>query len=514
LTPKPPKHIGRYRLVRRIGCGGSGAVHLARLETVAGVRRLAAVKILFHAADDPRHQEALLAEARLGALLCHPNIAQVLDAGVDDGLSWFAMEFVPGISFYELFDLGVGQIPHWIAARLVADACSAVHALHEAVDEQGQALNVVHRDVTPHNLLVSWDGNVKLVDLGVAHSALRGSVTKTGVVKGKLGYMSPEQASGAAVDRRCDVFALGVQLWEALAGRRLFKLPNDSETLAAIVRGDIPMLHQLSTVPKSLADIVARALAMDRAARFSTALEMQRELEEAFLGAGIVIGPVDVAHFLAHIAPGRVREHVQWLREAEGGGSSEVGEAAPVASALTKGAISNRWRRRSRRFAIPAVAVVLAAVTGLVMSRPAADRSIAGRIDAVSPGLAERRAVAAVIASPPDTDPSAQPPPAQPPSSANTLGAGSLLAPTRPAARRPIRPPSGVGTLYVSASPTWATITVDGKAAGSTPTVFSELPAGAHIVAAFPLGKGPPIKRKVVVEAGQTARIGFEFDDH
>src|SRR5204862_4619888 len=125
---------------------------------------------------------------------------------------------------------------------------------------QGQPLNVVHRDVTPHNLLVSWDGNVKLVDLGVAHSALRASVTRTGVIKGKLGYMSPEQANGAPVDRRCDVFALGVQLWEALAGRRLFKQQNDSETLASIVRGDIPSLRDQARLPAGLADIVAAAL--------------------------------------------------------------------------------------------------------------------------------------------------------------------------------------------------------------------------------------------------------------
>src|SRR6185295_345136 len=264
---------------------------------------------------DPGHHEALLAEARLGALLCHPNVAQVLDAGVDDGLSWFAMEFVPGLPFNELLEAGAGQFPPWIASRIVADACAAVHALHEATDEEGRALNIVHRDVTPHNVMVSWDGNVKLVDLGVAHSALRGSITKSGVVKGKLGYMSPEQASGATVDRRCDVFALGVQLWEALAGRRLFKQHNDSETLASIVRGDIPPLRDMAGVPPALADVAAGALAIDPAARISTALDLQRALEAALGAAGVVIGAGDVARFLAHVAPERVREHVLWLRE-------------------------------------------------------------------------------------------------------------------------------------------------------------------------------------------------------
>jgi serine/threonine protein kinase len=505
LTRKPPEHIGRYRLIRRIGRGGSGEVHLARLEAVGGVRRLAAVKILFHTADDPRHHEALLAEARLGALLCHPNIAQVLDAGVDNGLSWFAMEFVPGLSFYELLEAGVGQIPPWIAARLVADACSAVHALHEATDEMGRALNVVHRDVTPHNLLVSWDGNVKLVDLGVAHSVLRGSVTKTGVVKGKLGYMSPEQASGAAVDRRCDVFALGVQLWEALAGRRLFRLQNDSETLAAIVRGDVPPLHQMPGVPRPLAEVVAGALAMDPTSRIPTALEMQRALEVAFGGGGIVIGPGDVAHFLAHIAPDRVREHVRWLSEAQDPGDGPAaGERALTLSAPTNGSVSSRWRRRSSRFAFPAVVAVLAAATGLVMSRSAADRSPPAQVETIPPAFAVNRATAIVVEPPVRRDP--EPPPAE-------ILTVRKPAPVRPATRRASRTSVGVGTLYLSASPTWATINLDGKMAGTTPTVFSDLRAGAHVVLAFPLGKGPPIQRNVVVEAGETARIGFDFEE-
>jgi serine/threonine-protein kinase len=506
LNRKAPDHIGRYRLIRRIGRGGSGEVYLARLEAAGGVRRLAAVKILFHAGDDPRHHEALLAEARLGALLCHPNIAQVLDAGVDNGLSWFAMEFVAGLSFYELLEAGAGHIPPWIAARLIADACAAVHALHEATDEQGRPLNVVHRDVTPHNLLVSWDGDVKLVDLGVAHSALRASVTRTGVVKGKLGYMSPEQASGAAVDRRCDVFALGVQLWEALAGRRLFKLQNDSETLAAIVRGDIPPLRDVPGVPAPLADAVAGALALDPASRIPTALEMQRALEVAMSGAGIVIGSGDIARFLAHVAPDRVREHVHWLNGAQATGDGSAADEAASAASGAKAAVATRPGRPSRRWVVVAMVGALIAATGLVTSRLSADRTPPARVEAVAPPLAVAPPVATATIAPPAR--AEDPPP------------GAVIVPetrkpvaARVTTRRPARPLLGVGTLYVSASPTWATITLDGKRAGTTPTVFSDLPAGAHIVVASPLGKGPPVQRKVVVEPGKTARVGFDFEE-
>jgi eukaryotic-like serine/threonine-protein kinase len=504
LSRRPPQRIGRYRLVRRIGRGGSGDVYLARLEVGGGVHRLAAIKVLFHTAEDPRHHDALLAEARLGALLCHPNIAQVLDADVEGDLSWFAMEFVPGLSFYELLDVGTGQIPPWISARIVADACAAVHALHEATDEQGRFLGVVHRDVTPHNVLVSWDGNVKLVDLGVAHSALRSSVTTTGVVKGKLGYMSPEQASGAPVDRRCDVFALGVQLWEALAGRRLFKQQNDSETLASIVRGDIPSLRDLPGVPAALADITAAALAVDRAARTPTALDMQRALEAAIGAAGVVVGASDVAQFLSQLTPERVREHVAWLAEVQPQAASP--EESPIARQATG---SNRARRKRGSNVLIAGGLlgVLATATGLFISRSAADRPTASPRQIAAPASSrDQRNIAAPIV------PSSLPP-------ARVVTSPAVVAPGS-AGRKPVtsaptrarsRLPAGVGSLYVSASPTWATIRLDGKPAGTTPTVFSGLAAGTHVVDAQPLGQGPSSRKRVTVEPGGTARVGFEF---
>jgi serine/threonine protein kinase len=491
------------------------------LEAPAGVHRLAAIKVLFHTGDDPRHHEALLAEARLGALLCHPNIAQVLDAGVDSGLSWFAMEFVPGLSLYDLLEVGARQIPPWIAARIVADACAAVHALHEATDEQGQPLNVVHRDVTPHNLLVSWDGNVKLVDLGVAHSALRASVTRTGVIKGKLGYMSPEQANGAPVDRRCDVFALGVQLWEALAGRRLFKQQNDSETLASIVRGDIPSLRDQPRVPAGLAEIVAVALMVDRTARLASALEMQRALETALGAAGVVIGASEVGRFLAEAAPERVREHIAWLRDIRGddGAAPSVEEPTGGSPAITRSA-SVRRKRRSNALLWGATIGVLALATGTLMSRSAADRDGPPReASASQPGN-----TAFAEMSPPGPPPTAAARPALPPGIPAMPGASPVTAgdavssethkPSggRTSTRRHAPPRTGIGTLYVSASPNWATLNLDGRPAGTTPTVFSDLPAGPHVIDALPLGKGPKVRKKVIVEPGGTARIGFEFE--
>src|SRR5260370_6360250 len=222
--------MDRYQLIRHLGRGGMGDVYLARLEAPGSVRRLVAVKFLREVGG--REVASVLREARLIAMLSHPNIVHVIDGGVDDGRPWFAMEFVAGLSLADLLEVAGQRLPPWVAARIVADLALGVHALHEAKDESGNRLEIVHRDLSPHNVLVSWEGVVKLLDLGIARSQLQGPTTQTGVVRGKLGYMSPEQASGLAVDQRSDVFVLGVLLWEALAGRRCFQASADNELLA------------------------------------------------------------------------------------------------------------------------------------------------------------------------------------------------------------------------------------------------------------------------------------------
>jgi serine/threonine-protein kinase len=305
--------VGRYRLLRAIGRGGTGDVHLARLESSGGVNRLAAVKIVRPELADERQREALLAEARLCALVSHPNVVQLFDADVEQGTPWFAMEFVPGLSLAELSEAGA-KVPPWIAARMVATLCRAVHGVHCATDERGNALAIVHRDITPHNVLVSWNGIVKLADFGIARSAIQSSWTQDGVVKGKLAYMSPEQANGRLVDARSDVFAIGIVLWELLAGRRLFERSTRAETLAAVVACRIPSLSEIdSSVPPALVRIAERALRAQPAARPESALTLERALERALSDAGFVLGENDIAAFLAAAVPGRVREHERFI---------------------------------------------------------------------------------------------------------------------------------------------------------------------------------------------------------
>jgi hypothetical protein len=388
-----PTQLGRYRLIRRIGQGGMGDVYLAELEAAAGIRRQVAVKVLAERTQGTSPPAALLAEARLGAMLSHPNIVHLLDAGVDDGIAWFAMELVSGLSLSELFKTSSGRLPPWVAARIVADAAAAVHALHQARDPAGKPLEIVHRDVSPHNLLISWDGNVKLADLGLARSALQPSATRSGVVKGKLGYMSPEQASGEAVDRRTDIFALGVVLWEALAWRRLFKGATYSETLANVVRCEIPALPAIwPDVPAPLAEIAARALERRPAQRFSTALEMRRELEAALAGSGLVIGATEVGQVLSALAPERVRQHErdQW-------------NDRRASAALTKRARAAR-SNRAPYAAVAALAGGAAVAAAFVLLRPspAPERDRAARAPAaVAPAGVPAAAPAAARLAPP-----------------------------------------------------------------------------------------------------------------
>jgi hypothetical protein len=555
----PPTHLGRYRLIRRIGRGGMGEVYLAQLETAAEVTRLVAVKVLSGAGDGAPGQAALLTEARLTALLSHPNIVQVLDAGLEDGLSWFAMEFVPGLALSELFAIRSAHIPPWVSARIVADACAAVHALHQARDERGRPLDVVHRDVTPHNLLISWDGIVKLADLGLARSALQQNATRTGVVKGKLGYMSPEQASGAPVDRRTDIFALGVILWEALAGQRLFKGTTHSETLASLLRCQVPALVTVAPdVPAPLAEIAARALERQPAERFATALEMQRELEAALSAAGLVVGAPEVGQVLATLAPERLRDHERWLREpapstprpraARGAGAPPAAMtggplaaiarpprrwrflAAVVLGAILTAAAYTVMEARPRSLGDPAPLAVAGppaigstATEGLggttIFARPRADPT-PGALSPSTPGAPPGRptAIATFEPRPQPAPPRArhhpQPALTRPPAHRDRASSESASSESAPSERAPSeRVPPERGAINVSAGPTWATIRIDGRPVGSTPTVISGLAPGTHIIEAQREDRGPTQRRTVTVQPAATIKLEFSFDE-
>ena len=310
--------LGRYRIVRCIGRGGMGDVWLARYEALPGVPRLAAIKVLRPELVNTGSPAKMFEEARVNAYVSHANVVGLLEAGVDDGVAWLALEYVPGPTLRQIYDACQDRpLSPWLFAAIASRACAGLAAVHDAKSETGQPLSIVHRDVSPQNLLVSWDGVVKLLDFGIARSAIAAARTATGTIKGKLAYMAPEQVRGQPVDKRADIFALGVVLWEALARRRLFATEDEAETFERVYACNVPPLAEVAPdVPPSLAAVVQRALAVDPSARYWTALEMKQALDGAMMAANVAIGEPEIAASIATLVPDRVREHEAWLAEA------------------------------------------------------------------------------------------------------------------------------------------------------------------------------------------------------
>ncbi len=285
MPPVADAQFGKYRLLSRLGRGGMAEVWKAELRGPQGFSRTLVLKrMLPHLSDDPSFVKMFIAEARLSAKLSHANIVQVFDFGEVDGAYFIAMEYVPGCDLHAILRAhDHGPPPPGLGAFVVHQVCRALAYAHALTDESGQPLHLVHRDVSPSNVVVGVDGAVKLLDFGIAKalSEAGDATTRNGVLKGKLGYIAPEVLDGAPVDQRADQFAAGVVLHEALTARRLFRGASDFHTMS-LVRGAkvAPPSLQNPEVPPALDAICLRALARDPAARFPGCAELAAELEE------------------------------------------------------------------------------------------------------------------------------------------------------------------------------------------------------------------------------------------
>ncbi|MBL9019524.1 MAG: serine/threonine protein kinase, partial [Myxococcales bacterium] len=224
------KRLGKYEILALLALGGTAEIYLARIGGAAGFEKYVVVKCLHdHLADDQEFVKMFLDEARLAAHLDHSNIVQTMELGEHENRYYMVMEFLAGLSLAMVIRragerLPGGRIPVPLALNMVAQSCAGLHYAHER-SINGKFLGIVHRDISPQNLVVSFEGVVKVVDFGIAKAEMRETKTRSGTIKGKFAYMSPEQCVAANVDRRTDVFALGVITWELLTGRRLFKRP-------------------------------------------------------------------------------------------------------------------------------------------------------------------------------------------------------------------------------------------------------------------------------------------------
>jgi eukaryotic-like serine/threonine-protein kinase len=279
--------LGQYRIIAKLGTGGMAEVYLAVAQGAMNVNRLVVVKRLREEqASDPESREMFLNEARLAARLNHPNVIQTFEAGAEAGSYYLAMEYVEGQPFSRVLSKMMQEkrrLEPKLVARIISDALSGLHYAHELTDFDGSPLQIVHRDVSPQNMMLTYGGVTKIVDFGIAKAA--GSTqTAHGVFKGKVAFMAPEQVVGENVDGRADVFAAGIVLWEALTGKHLMAASTPAHTLHNLLNRPIPRASEMCPeVPAALDDIAARALERDVEARFPSAKAM-RDALEAWIG--------------------------------------------------------------------------------------------------------------------------------------------------------------------------------------------------------------------------------------
>jgi len=284
MKPQARTQIGPYRLLAKIGEGGMGTVHLSKMDGPAGFNKLAVVKELRpELSGSPEFREMFLNEARLAARLTHPNVVHTYGANEDQGRMYLAIEYLDGQPWsrirHALWERSA--LPFNLHVKVLAEALAGLHYAHELRDYDGKPLQVVHCDMSPQNVFVTYDGQVKVVDFGVARAVTAKERANSGMIVGKLGYIAPEQARGETVDRRADVFAVGVMLWEALAGRKFVESQDIKSVRRRRSAGDEPRVREVvPNVPPALSDICDRALALDPEERFATAVEFR----EALLG--------------------------------------------------------------------------------------------------------------------------------------------------------------------------------------------------------------------------------------
>ena len=343
--PELPVPFGRYTLLDRLGAGGMAEVFLALASGPFDARKLVVVKRPRETTSE--YVDMFMDEARLAMRLNHPNVVQTYDVGMERGEIFLAMEYLEGQPLHrvvaEMASHG-SALTHVQAARIAADALAGLHYAHELADYDGTPLQIVHRDVSPHNIFVTYEGQIKVVDFGIAKATMNQVLTNVGSVKGKLAYMAPEHARSQQVDRRSDVFVMGLILWELVARRRLVTGAKSSELLQALLTMDFPPLScETDDVHPILEAIAMRALQREPADRYATALEMRDALESYI---GIAKEPVRASD-LGRIVSGtfasareqmstKIRSHMQsspaTRNKAPGPGDST---GAPMATAVT-----------------------------------------------------------------------------------------------------------------------------------------------------------------------------------
>jgi serine/threonine-protein kinase len=547
-------------------------IYLAVHHGLSGFRKLVVVKrLLPHMADRPEVVEMFLDEARLAARLSHPNVVATTKIGTSGGHYFLAMDFIDGVPLNRVLvraqDHGRRLAPE-VVAKIVSDALAGLHYAHDATDFDGTPLGVVHRDVSPHNLMVGYDGITKVLDFGIAKASLQEHATRTGLIKGKFAYIAPEQATGDDLDRRADVWSAGVVLWEALAGRRLFKGKTEVGTLQETLTKPIPSLLELHRdIPRELAETCDRALQRDADDRYPSALAMKQAIDEWLASRSYRGSHDEVSRVVGELFDGEHREQRRLLKaltrfsDDERGAMRDLGTLSTAvslpegavavstsASRLTPASVSHVRAQPPTDVRVKAVVVATCVVvaaglawwttqpteaaaplgratsdsrpTNAASSPPTTTRASEARADAAERELVPPTATAPSEAPPdPDTIEEAVPEPetrgrprpsrARPDVTAQTTSVAPQ--PAAPPAEPPPPAPTEFGFLTLDTNP-WSIVSVGGRRLGNTPLVRARLPAGTHVLELTNPELDLRTTYTVVIEPNQTfsRRIGIE----
>jgi serine/threonine protein kinase len=301
--------FGNYTLLKRIKSGGMAEVFLAKTTGMEGFEKHVAIKrILPHLTESKEFVEMFIDEAKLTVQLNHANIAHIYDFGRRDNVYYIAMEFIHGRDVNALFKDAFRRktpLPLSLCCFVMQQVCDGLDYAHRKRGPDQRELGIVHRDVSPANILVSYEGAVKIIDFGIAKAVSKLSMTRPGLIKGKISYMSPEQMRGQPIDRRSDIFAVGIIFYEVLAGRRLFAAKTDVDTIRSVIKGAIPPLESVRPdAPPQLLQIVMRALERDPDKRYAWASEMSTDLQAFMIARGMQEAKDDLVAHLQQYLPG------------------------------------------------------------------------------------------------------------------------------------------------------------------------------------------------------------------
>ncbi len=325
-----PNNFGKYSLVAKLATGGMAEIFLARLSGVAGFEKLVCIKrILPHLAKDQNLVGMFLAEAKIAAAISHHNVCQVFELGEIDGRYFIAMEYLEGVPFscFRRRDMYPAAPDSRLVASLGMQACEGLHHAHQLKRSDGSLLEVVHRDVSANNLFATVDGIVKVLDFGIAKVQDASVRTSTGSVKGTYAYMAPEQLRGEKLDRRTDVFAVGIVLWELFARKHLFKRETDFLTFQAITTDPIPDVAEFRPdVPPQLTAVIAKALSRNRDERYPSARALGEELGRAVGSLGGPLTASELSEVIAHSFESRLADQRALIRVAREGGTMDLSD--------------------------------------------------------------------------------------------------------------------------------------------------------------------------------------------